>query len=108
MVYNVGGLDGVFHALADPTRRAILRRLARGPARITELAEPFDTSLPAVSKHVKVLEAAGLVRRTIHGREHHCALAPKPLRGASQWISFYQRFWESRLEALDHLMTEQP
>ncbi|HEY2806468.1 MAG TPA: metalloregulator ArsR/SmtB family transcription factor [Gemmatimonadales bacterium] len=94
-------LDRVFHALSDPTRRAILGRLVRGPALVTELARPFPTSLAAVSKHLRVLEAAGLLTRRIEGREHHCALRPAPLRGAAEWILFYQKFWDSKLDALE-------
>lgn len=99
-------LDRVFHALADPTRRALLARLARGPALVTALAAPFATSLNAVSKHLRVLEQAGLLRREVRGREHHCALEPAPLQGAAEWIAFYQRFWEHRLDALEALLIE--
>jgi DNA-binding transcriptional ArsR family regulator len=99
-----GQLDLVFGAVADPTRRAILSSLRRGPASITALAEPFDMSFAAVSKHVLVLERAGLIRREIVGREHHCHLAPEPFEGASDWLERYRDFWESRLEALkEHL-----
>lgn len=101
-------LDAIFHALADPTRRALLARLMDGPSRVTELAEPFDTSLPAVSKHLRVLEHAGLLRREVQGREHRCSLEPAPLKQAADWIAFYQRFWETRLEALDQLLTGTP
>lgn len=98
-------LDAVFHALADPTRRALLRRLSRGGASVTALAEPFPTSLNAVSKHLQVLERAGLVRRSIAGRVHHCSLEPGPLAEASAWIATYRRFWEDRLDALEHYLT---
>ncbi len=105
MVYHSHpSLDRIFHALSDPTRRAILSRLARGPALVTELAEPFATSLPAVSKHLRVLEAAGLMTRTIKGREHHCALQPDPLRDAASWIAHYRRFWDDRLQALESFL----
>ena len=103
--YSPTALDGVFQALSDPTRRAILARLARGPALVTELAAPFPTSLNAVSKHLRVLERAGLLRRRVRGREHHCSIEPGPLKGAAEWIAFYQRFWEDRLEALEAFLT---
>ena len=99
--YSGTALDGVFQALSDPTRRAILARLARGPALVTELAAPFPTSLTAVSKHLRVLERAGLLRRRVQGREHHCSIEPRALKGAAGWLAFYQRFWEDKLEALD-------
>ncbi len=101
-----GQLDLVFGAVADPTRRAILSSLRKGPASITILAEPFDMSFAAVSKHVLVLERAGLVRREIVGREHHCHLAPEPLEEASGWLERYRDFWESRLEALEARVLE--
>jgi DNA-binding transcriptional ArsR family regulator len=104
MVEYRATLDHVFGALADPTRRAILARLARGEALVTELAEPFPMSLNAVSKHVRALERAGLVRRTVVGREHHCALEPAPLRRASSWLEHYRAFWEGRLDALEHFL----
>ena len=97
-------LNRVFHALSDPTRRAILARLSRGEATVTTLAAPFKTSLPAVSKHLRVLEKAGLVRRDIRGREHHCSLEPRPLRTAAEWIEYHKRFWETRLDALEDLL----
>ncbi len=94
-------LDGVFSALADPTRRAILRALASGPATINEIARPFPVSLNAVSKHVMVLERAGLLRRNIQGREHHCRINARPLREANAWLEHYREFWELRLDALE-------
>ncbi|HEV2356039.1 MAG TPA: metalloregulator ArsR/SmtB family transcription factor [bacterium] len=94
-------LDTVFAAVADPTRRAILDALARGPARITEIARPFPLSLNAVSKHVKILERAGLVRRDVVGREHYCHLDPRPLRRATAWLEHHRAFWEARLDALE-------
>ena len=97
----IGQLDLVFGAVADPTRRAILTSLREGPASITTLAEPFDMSFAAVSKHVLVLERAGLVRREIVGREHRCRLAPEPFEEATDWLERYRDFWESRLEALE-------
>lgn len=93
-------LDAVFHALGDGTRRALLARLAQRPARITELAKPFAISLPAVSRHIRVLEAAGLVTRQVDGRVHQCSLDALPLKSAEQWLKFYRRFWEGNLEAL--------
>jgi DNA-binding transcriptional ArsR family regulator len=99
-------LDAVFSALADPTRRAILQRLARGAATVGELAEPFDMSLPAVSKHLRVLEAAGLTRRRVEGRVHHIGLAPDSLREAARWLESHRRFWESRLDALESFLAE--
>src|SRR6516162_9957706 len=93
-------LDRVFSALADPTRRAILRALTRRPATINEIARPFPVSLNAISKHVMVLERAGLVRRHIKGREHHCRIEPRPLRKANAWLEQYRQFWEERLDAL--------
>lgn len=93
-------LDQVFHALSDRTRRQLIARLARGEASVTELAAPFDMSLPAVSKHIVVLEKAGLLRRRIEGRVHYCSLSPEVLEDASAWIAFYQQFWKGRLANL--------
>ena len=95
-----GALDALFGALADSTRRAILLRLAQGPAPIGELAKPFDMSLAAVGKHVRVLEASGLVRRQIVGRLHVCALEPDALRTADGWLEVYRDYWTSSLDAL--------
>jgi DNA-binding transcriptional ArsR family regulator len=94
-------LDQVFSALADPTRRAIVQRLVERPATINEIAQPFSVSLNAISKHVMVLERAGLVRREIKGREHHCRIDPRPLREATHWLEHYRVFWEQRLDALE-------
>src|SRR5579863_8021659 len=93
-------LDRIFSALADPTRRAILRTLTRHPATINEIARPFPVSLNAISKHVMVLERAGLLRREIRGREHHCRIEPRPLREADSWMKNYRQFWETRLDSL--------
>jgi DNA-binding transcriptional ArsR family regulator len=93
-------LDATFGALSDPTRRAILGRLAQGEATVSELAAPFDVSLPAVSKHLRVLESAGLLRREIDGRIHRCRLAPEPMKDAAQWIEHYRVFWEKQFDAL--------
>lgn len=98
---NTATLDRVFHALADPTRRAMLRRLANGRRSVGELAEPFDMSFAAAAKHVKVLEGAGLLSRTIEGRTHHCRLEARALAAADRWIAYYQRFWTGRLDALE-------
>ena len=97
---NSTELDRIFSALADPTRRAILRTLTRHPATITEIAEPFPVSLNAVSKHVMVLERAGLLRREIKGRQHYCWIEPRRLREAEEWFEYYRRFWEQRMDAL--------
>ena len=98
-------LSGVFRALGDPTRRQMLLRLAHRDHTISELAEPFQMSLAAASKHVKVLERAGLVRRTIRGRTHHCRLDATRLAAAQRWLTFYERFWTQRLDALDALLS---
>lgn len=98
-------LDAVFRALADPTRRAMLRRLSSGDRTIGELADPFDMSLAAASKHVKVLERAGLVRRTVSGRTHRCRLHARRLADAQRWLAFYERYWTDRLDVLDALLT---
>jgi len=102
--YEDSELNEVFGALADPTRRAILARLSKGDARVTEIAEPFEISLAAVSKHLRVLERAGLVHRTVVGREHRCALSPRPLRAAADWVEHYRAFWETRLDALEQFI----
>jgi DNA-binding transcriptional ArsR family regulator len=97
-------LDTVFRALGDPTRRRMLRELAGGARTVGQLAEPFAISLAAASKHIKVLENAGLIRREVRGRTHLCRLDPGPLAGAHQWLSFYGRFWTDRLDALERLL----
>jgi DNA-binding transcriptional ArsR family regulator len=99
--YSSAPLDATFGALADPTRRAILARLARGEATVTELAEPFRVSLPAISKHLRVLESAGLLQREIDGRVHRCRLAAEPMKNAAAWIEQYRAFWESQFDALE-------
>lgn len=96
-------LDGLFHALADPTRRAMVHALSTGQRSVGELAQPFAMSLAAASKHVKVLEQAGLIRRSIEGRTHLCVLDPAPLAEGRAWLSNYERFWPERLDALDAL-----
>ena len=99
-------MDAVFHALAHGARRTMLRRLAERELTVGELAEPLDMSLAAASKHLQVLERAGLVRRTITGRRHVCALEPAPLATASAWLGFYRRHWTDRLDALQTLLTD--
>jgi DNA-binding transcriptional ArsR family regulator len=99
--YTDGRLDAVYAAIAHPARRRVLEQLRRRGATVTELAAAHPMSLAAVSKHIRVLEDAGLVRRTIQGREHHLALAPVPLSAAAGWLDTYRRFWEERLDLLD-------
>jgi len=100
-------LDSVFHALADPTRRAMVRGLATGERTVGELAAPHPISLAAASKHVKVLERAGLVQRTVQGRRHVCRLEPAPLAAATEHLRHYERFWNDRLDALENFVTEE-
>ncbi|HEX3159157.1 MAG TPA: metalloregulator ArsR/SmtB family transcription factor [Gemmatimonadaceae bacterium] len=94
-------LSAVFRALGDPTRREMLHRLVDGERTVGELAEPFRMSVQAASKHVKVLERAGLVRRRVQGRVHYCRLHADRLAEAQRWIAFYERFWSGRLDALE-------
>ena len=93
-------LDLLFRALGDRTRRALLARLAERPARVTDLAEPFAISLPAVSRHIRVLERARLVVRNVDGRVHRCSLDPVPLEAVDLWLDRYRRFWTENLDAL--------
>jgi DNA-binding transcriptional ArsR family regulator len=104
MVESTAALDAVFHALADPTRRAMLHRLAAEPLSVGELAAPHAMSLAAASKHVKALERAGLVRRQVKGRTHLCRLEAGPLRDADAWLAFYRRFWTEQLDQLGALL----
>jgi DNA-binding transcriptional ArsR family regulator len=97
-------LDATFAALADPTRRAILGRLASGDASVLELAEPFSMSQPAISKHLKVLERAGLISRGRDAQRRPCRLAPEPLEEANEWLEAYRQFWEMRFDKLDALL----
>lgn len=97
-------LDATLLALADPTRRSIMRRLAQGEARVTEVAAPFPISLNAVSKHIRVLERAGLVRRRVVGREHFLSFNPAPLDEAAAWIATQQATWQQRFDALETLL----
>ena len=98
---NEQELDAIFHALADPTRRAILSRLATGEATVNELAEPFPISLPAISRHLKVLEAAGLISRGRDAQYRPCRLEPAPLQEAQAWIGRHQAAWAERFDRLD-------
>jgi DNA-binding transcriptional ArsR family regulator len=101
-------LDATFRALADPTRRAILAALTRGQTSVSVLATPHRMSLPAVMKHLRVLERAGLVKQRKKGRIRHCRLAARPLKQAEAWLSQYRMFWENQLDALDRYLTQQP
>jgi DNA-binding transcriptional ArsR family regulator len=99
-------LNITFAALADPTRRAILARLASGEASVTELAEPFEMSLPAISKHLKVLERAGLIARGREAQWRPCRLAAGPLKDASDWLDHYRRFWDESFDRLEEYLRE--
>jgi DNA-binding transcriptional ArsR family regulator len=99
--YRATQLDLVYAALAHPVRRALLEHLRPGGAKVTDLAAPFPMSLAAVSKHIRVLESAGLIQRTIRGREHQLVLEPSPLMSAAGWLDSYRLFWEERLDLLD-------
>ena len=103
---SVNHLDATFAALADPTRRAILARLSKGAASVTELAEPFQMTLPAVSKHLKVLEHAGLISRGREAQWRPCRLEAGPLKEANDWIDQYRQFWEERFDRLDVFLRE--
>ena len=104
MMSSPAKLDDTLLALADPTRRAIVRRLALGEARVTEVAAPFPISLNAVSKHIRVLERAGLVRRRVVGREHILSFDPTPLDEAAAWIATQRATWQARFDALESLL----
>lgn len=106
--YNPSQLDSVFQALSDSTRRRMLRELADGERTVGQLAEPFAMSLAAASKHIKVLESAGLIRREVRGRTHLCRLDPNPLSNAQRWLAFYEAFWTDRLSILDRLLRDAP
>jgi DNA-binding transcriptional ArsR family regulator len=108
MVTNGDNLDLTFAALADPIRRAILARLARGEATVGQLARPFDVSRPAISKHLRVLERAGLVQRTRDGRISRCELDAEPMREAADWVERYREFWERQLDSLSRYLEEAP
>jgi DNA-binding transcriptional ArsR family regulator len=96
----------VFHALSDPTRRAMLARLATSPCTAGELGKPFRISQPSVSRHLRVLEHAGVLRRSVKGRHHTFRLIPAPLQDAEAWIAHHRRFWEGALRQLDHVLAE--
>ncbi|MBX9942076.1 MAG: metalloregulator ArsR/SmtB family transcription factor [Candidatus Obscuribacterales bacterium] len=101
-------LDRTFFALSDPTRRAIIGNLAgRGECSVLELAEPFDLSLPAISKHIKLLENANLVKRRVEGRTHFLSLAPLPMEEATNWLTAYSRFWNMQLSRLEDFLKEE-
>jgi DNA-binding transcriptional ArsR family regulator len=100
-------LGPVFHALSDDTRRSMLLELASGERTVGQLAQPFAISLAAASKHIKVLESAGLIQREVRGRAHFCRLDPGPLESAHEWLTFYERFWTTRLDILDRLLREE-
>jgi DNA-binding transcriptional ArsR family regulator len=104
--YSEASLDRTFSALADPTRRAILARLASGQTSVTELAEPFELSLPAVSKHLKVLEQAGLIVRGRQAQWRPCRLKADPLKDIAAWVEHYRAFWEQSFDRLDHYLIE--
>jgi DNA-binding transcriptional ArsR family regulator len=107
MVKRQKTLDDTFSALADPTRRDILVALADGERSVSELAAPFKISLPAISKHLSVLERAGLITRERQGRVRRCRLEPEPLADAMQWIASYGRFWEDSFDSLERLLSQQ-
>ena len=100
-------LNKIFSALADPTRRAILLQLRQGSATVGDLAEPFEMSLPAISKHLRVLEKAGLINREKSGRIHYLSLAPEYLKPASDWLNYYSQFWENSFARLSKLVEDQ-
>ena len=106
MVTNSDQLDLTFAALADPTRRAILSRLSEGESTVGDLARPFEISRPAISKHLRVLERAGLVRRARDGRLSRCGLDATPMRDAAEWVEEYRQFWESQLDALANFLEQ--
>jgi DNA-binding transcriptional ArsR family regulator len=102
----VDPLSNTFSALADPTRRAILSRLAKGEATVTELAEPFEVSMPGISKHLKVLERAGLITRGRNAQWRPCRLKAEPLRDVADWVEHYRRFWEESFDRLDDYLKQ--
>jgi DNA-binding transcriptional ArsR family regulator len=108
MVNNIASLDRIFGALADPTRRRIVERLSRRSLTIGEIAEEFDISQPAISKHVRVLEDSGLLQRRVEGRVHHCALSPAAMESASKWLDKQRAYWTASLDRLDDLLAKAP
>lgn len=108
VVEGLVGVDAVFHALSHPTRREMLSRLRRSDLTVGQLAGPLPVSLAAASKHVAVLERAGLVSRTVQGRTHVCRLTPGPLASAAAWLDTYETYWNERLDALEHVLLDAP
>ena len=106
--YNEHHLDLAFGALAHPIRRGILAQLATGEANVADLARPHKVSAPAISKHLRILEQAGLLSRHKQGREHHCRLEAKRMQEAERWIEHYRKFWNDRLDALERYLKENP
>ncbi|MRX33448.1 metalloregulator ArsR/SmtB family transcription factor [Aminobacter sp. NyZ550] len=104
MVEHSEHLDAIFHALSDPTRRAMLQGLAKGPRNVGDLAAPFEMTLAAASKHIKVLEKAGLVRRSVQGRTHLCSLDAMPMHAGVEWMRHYEKFWNQQLDVLEALL----
>ncbi|RKF19530.1 ArsR family transcriptional regulator [Alginatibacterium sediminis] len=104
--YNEQQLSQIFSALSDPTRRAMLMRLSDESMSVADLSKPFNISKSAITKHLKVLEKSGLLSRSIEGRVHRCRLEPQPLSVLSEWVLFYERFWNNKLDALDAYLAE--
>jgi DNA-binding transcriptional ArsR family regulator len=104
MVDNQEQLDTLFRAIADPTRRAMLRELATGPRTVGELAAPYDITLAGASKHIQMLERAGLIRREVQGRVHTCSLDARPLHAGAEWLRHYEHFWTRKLDALEAIL----
>jgi DNA-binding transcriptional ArsR family regulator len=105
MEHHAEQLDGIFQALADPTRRAVLGRLGRGPASVSELAKPFDMALPSFMKHIHLLEGSGLIRTRKDGRVRTCLIATKPFAAAETWLSAQRALWEGRTDRLEQFVT---
>ena len=104
MVEDQEHLDTLFRAIADPTRRAMLRELAAGPRTVGELAAPYDITLAGASKHIQMLERAGLIRREVQGRVHTCSLDARPLHAGAEWLRHYERFWTRKLDVLEAML----
>ena len=107
MVMRSERLDAVFRALSDPTRRGILEQLAAGETNVSTLAAPYDISQPAISKHLRVLERAGLIRRSVQGREHHIRVDPRPVEQAQGWIVRYAKFWQQQFDEVEAYLAQQ-
>lgn len=103
---NEQQLNYIFSALSDPTRRQMLTTLSEGEVSVSELSKPFGITKSAITKHLKILERAGLLKRTIDGRIHRCRLKPEPLETVSEWVKFYEHFWNEKLDALDEFLKE--